>query len=309
LIPSFERHSAWGKEGGFVTFNPEDDVNVHDAMEVSGLNTPVTLHSIYSHNGVEIPNKVETWRDGRHMAVVGKGTYHVIQTESLIPFLEAVLYESPYRLVAMGKWDMGRKEMIVFEWPEGLLIGGEPYKGYGYVFNSHDGSTALSFVNSMQRIACTNEVGALLKGASVKLRHTASWSRNIELVRQTLDVRLAAQEQYEAEVKRDLAIKFDDSDFQAFIDAQFPLKDKDGKVKEGRSLTMAFNARDTLGNSWNAPDLADVRGTLYGAKQALVAYYDWGYGSDKHRAVRQLEGTTDRLKRQGAVLLDAIAGV
>lgn len=308
LIPAGRRTQAWLTEGGFTSWDPDDNVSPEQAVEAAGLDTPVTLHPVYSHNGTPIPNKVETWRDGHHLAVVGKDSYHAVQfRDDVLPFINALLLESPYRVIAAGKYDEGRKEVMAFQWPENLTVHGEEFTGYGYVFNSNDGSSSINFTTDMTRMSCTNQQRGLLKGNTFKIRHTRSWARHLQDAIAALGVRLQAEERFIAEMERDLGLSFSDNEFQVFLDEIAPVRDERNLMKEGRGLTMAVNARDSMLASWNAPDLANVRNTLYGAKQAMVAYYDWGYSSDKSRGIRAISGSTDRNKAHAARVLEAIA--
>ena len=69
---------------------------------------------------------------------------------------------------------------------------------------------------------------------------------------------------------------------------------------------MAENARDAMWTSWSADDLGNIRGTLFGAQQAMVAYYDWAYSSDKGRALRAVTATTDQPKVKAFKTLAAL---
>lgn len=308
LIPAGRRSSAWLMEGGFTSWEASDNVSPLDASIAAGLDTEVTVHPIFSHDGTRIPGKVETWRDGHHGGIVGEGSYHVIQwTKDVLPFTDAITYETPFNVVAAGKMRHGMQELMVFEWPETVLVGGEEFGGFGYVRNSHDGSLALSMTLEMQRFACTNQLNGLMKsGLTVKFRHTASWATRLEEARRFLGLTLESIDAFTLQVEQELAVDFLARQFEVVVDEIAPLREANGTLKTGRGLTMAENARDSLWASWNAPDLDNVRGTVFGAKQALGAYYDWAYSSDKSRGLRALSGSTVGQKAKAAALVDAL---
>ena len=307
LIPAGRRTPAWQMQGGFISWDASQKVTPQQAAAAAGLDTEVTTHPIYSHDGTPIPKKVETWRDGKHGGIVGKDSYHVISwMEDVLPFTNALTYETPYSVVAAGKMKNGMQELMIMEWPEEVLVHGERFTGYGYVRNSHDGSLALSMMTTMQRITCTNQLtGLMRRNFTLRLKHTRSWSSKIEEARQFLGLTLDTIDAFTLQVQEELAVEFTRHQFNKVVEQIAPLKEN-GVLKEGRGLTMAENARDSLWASYAADDLNNIRGTVFGAKQALGAYYDWAYSSDKSRALRALSGSTAGQKAKAAALVDAL---
>lgn len=309
LIPTGTRIPAWQQHGGFVTWEPSDGVTPLEAVQAVGLDTPVTTHPIYDSNLKEIPRKVETRRDGNHMAIVGKDTYHVKTfLDHLLPIVTGISMETPYNVVAAGKYANGAKEIMVLEWPQELLVAGQAFKGSLWVANSHDGSSAQLLGLHKTRISCTNEVPAFGRIAQIKMRHRGG-GISVEEARAILQVSLKYDEVFEAKVEAELYATLKEETFEEFVNKQFaPLTLEDGTKKTGRGLTMAVNAQEALWESYNAPDLKEVRGTLFQATQAVYAYYDWAYGgtSEVKRAERALDGKTDGLKMQGRNALYAL---
>lgn len=307
LTPTSQRQPGWAKLEGFQTWKADQRISPTEATHAVGLDTPVTTHPIYSHDGTPVPRKVETWRDGHHVGIVGKDSYHVVPfVEGVLPYIDAIMLETPYYVTAAGKTHNGARELMVLQWPETLHIDGEQFNGYAYVINSHDGSTSLALGLRKERVFCTNQIPALAKASTLKLRHTVSWQSTIEQARQLFKITLQHDELFEQQVRAAMATTFTEVQFGKAVDALAPVKEKDGTLKTGRGMTMAENARDAMWTSWSADDLGNIRGTLFGAQQAMVAYYDWAYSSDKGRALRAVTATTDQPKVKAFKTLAAL---
>lgn len=301
-----QNRTAWNTPKGFISFDPDDNVSPSQAAELAGLTSPVTMHDIFDSTGNAIPRKKETRRNGRHLGIVGDG-YALSQTSDWLEIVDILTLEAQLRVTTVGVLRDGAQEFMLFEWPESLLIGGEPYKGFGYAENSHDGSISMGFGKTNLRMFCTNQLPAIRKGLMVKLRHTASMKQKLDQVRQIARLSTAADEQFEADVKGLLSQGFTQAQFGRVVETLAPLTDERNIRKEGRSLTMAVNTQSDLWTAWKSDNLNNIRGTAWGAYNAVVEYYDWAYSSDHRRAERAVTRSTDPLKRKALNIVRAFA--
>lgn len=298
--------TAWNTPKGFISFDPEDNVSPARAVELAGLDTPVTMHDIFDSTGKAIPRKKETRRNGQHLGIVGDG-YALSQTSYWLEIVEILVMESQLKVTTVGQLRNGAQEFMLFEWPETLLIGGEPYTGFGYAENSHDGSISMGFGKTNLRMFCTNQLPAIRKGLMVKLRHTASMKQRLDQVRAIARLSVAADEQFSSDVEGLLSERFTQQQFGRVVETLAPLTDERNIRKEGRSLTMAVNAQTDLWTAWKSDNLNNIRGTQWGAYNALVEYYDWAYSSDHRRAERAVTRSTDALKKKALSVVKAFA--
>ena len=297
---------AWNTPSGFKAFDPEDNISPTQAAEQTGLLSPVSMHPIFDSKGVPIPRKRETRRNGKHLGIVGDG-YAMSQTSDWLEIVEILTLEAQLKVSTVGSLRNGAQEFMLFEWPESLLIGGEPYKGFGFAENSHDGSISMGFGKTNLRMFCTNQLPAIRKGLMVKLRHTASMKQKLEQVRTIAQLSVAADEQFEKDVADLLSDRFTEKQFGNFVEVVAPLKDERNIRKEGRSLTMAVNAQTDLWTAWKSDNLNNIRGTVWGAYNAAAEYYDWAYSSDGRRAERAVTRSTDPLKKKALNVIRALA--
>lgn len=307
LTPITARRLPWHMTSGFTAFDPDAGVTPTEAARITGLDTEVTMHPIFSHDGTVIERKAETWRDGHHLGIVGKDTYHPAPfMDAVLPYVTALTMETPLIVVGAGKFAGGAREAMVLAWPEALLVNGEAFNGFMYVQNSHDGSISLSLNQRKVRHSCTNQFPSIHRAAQIKLRHTKSWSTKVEQAQRAWALSLAEDARFEEQVRIEMGQAFIDRQFEQIVGKIAPLTDEHGVLKQGRSLTMAENAHDGLLASWKSDDLGNVRGTVFAAKQAVNAYYDWAYSSDKSRGLRAITASTDKAKAKAAALIDAL---
>lgn len=298
--------TAWNTPKGFISFDPEDNITPTQAAEQAGLTSPVTMHHIYDSQGKAIPKKRETRRNNTHLGIVGDG-YALSQTIDWLEIVEILTLEAQLKVTTVGQLRSGAQEFMLFEWPESLLIGGEPYTGFGYAENSHDGSISMGFGKTNLRMFCTNQLPAIRGGLMVKLRHTASMKQKLDQVREIARLSVAADVQFEKDVNDLLSVSMSQASFGKVVDTLAPLTDERNIRKEGRSLTMAVNAQSDLWTAWKSDNLNNIRGTAWGAYNAVVEYYDWAYSSDHRRAERAVTRSTDTLKRKALNVVKAFA--
>jgi phage/plasmid-like protein (TIGR03299 family) len=300
--PAFETHQS------FQQFDLADRVSPTEAMKRTGLDTPVSKTPIYNNLGEKIEGKAETRRDGNHLGIVGEKTYHVIPwKDSLLPYTEALTLETPFSVQAAGKLRGGAQELMIMGWPEELLVNGERFNGSMWLGNSHDGSSAIWWSLEYTRFFCTNQVPKVARMAQLRFRHTLNWAMALEEARRALGISLAYNEVFAAEMDRQMKTPFAEKKFIQFVQKIAPTEDEKGLTKKGRGWTMAKNTQDGLMESLRTEDLNDHKGTLFAAEQAVAAYYDWGYSSDRTRAERNLSGATDRVKTNALKVLRTFA--
>jgi hypothetical protein len=306
LIPAGSRVHAWKQQGGFLSWDVSDEVTPRQAMVAAGLDTPVEKHPIYSHDGTPIKNKAETWRDGAHVGIVGKDTYEIKPFEyEALPLIERITLESPMRVQAAGKYAHGARELMVLAMPDDLLVGGQPFNGFMWFTNSHDGSSAFTLSLEEFRASCTNQAPKVNRAATLRIRHRKG-GVTAEDARRILGISLKYREDFAQKMLEELSVPFTPAQYEKFVLKTAPVRDEHGHMKTGRGLTMARNAQDALWASYRADDLNDVRRTLFGATQASYAYYDWAYSSDKSRGLRSLSLSTEGQKIKARETLAAL---
>lgn len=231
--------TAWS---GVKTFNAE---SAKEALSIAGLDWTVSAQSVMLANGQEVPNTKAIVRsdNSQVLGVVG-GAYQTVQNDSLAFFDEIRQVMPDLRYVSAGSIGGGRRVWLLADFGAFEAQRGDIIRKQIMLFNSHDGTTALSYAIVPNRIFCNNQVAmTLTKGTFLKLRHSASTT---ERLKDAEKVALSAVNNYEhvegcfkALASKPLSVKMVDK----ALDTLFPLvTNKDGLLK-GRGYTCRINVR------------------------------------------------------------------
>lgn len=191
---------------------------------------------------------------------------------------------------------------VQFEMPENRSAAGMEYRPFLAATTSLDGSLATQYLRGSQLVVCDNTLSMALRGAKnlVKVKHTSQSLGKIGDVRDALQIIAATGDELGEELEQLAGLKVSDAELEAFFDAYgngvTALVTPDGKPKEGRSLTMARNKRETMQRLYDFDQrVAPWRGTALGVMQMMSTY--------NHH-----EGTVRNVTRPERNLLNAIDG-
>jgi len=207
-----------------------------------------------------------------------KQSYAVHQyAETLDGFLKRLAHEN-IPCSSVGLLQQGAVAFIQGRLPESHEVAGYGYVPYIGVVTSADGSLATTPHTGVLGEVCDNTVRNGLAGAltKFKIRHTSGSKPRVQEAREKLGIRLVqVAESFEEVVSGLVSIDVTDQDFRLWLDEMAPVKDQDGKVKAGRSLTIAENKRDTLTRLWTKDEkVAPWAGTAFGS--CLASPWDRG---------------------------------
>jgi phage/plasmid-like protein (TIGR03299 family) len=215
------------------------------------------------------------------LGVVGRG-YTPIQNEEHAALLDALVDESGAHFETAGSLRGGRQVFLTMKLPTTMQIGGvDPVDLYLVACNSHDGTSAFRLLVSPIRVVCANTQAIAIRRAqsSFSIRHTSGASGQIEQARQALGLTFKYAETFQAQADAMIAQAMTDRQFRELIDAVWHVDDKaDTSAKAGpskRSQTIAANRRAVLVDLWRSSPTAEaIRGTAWGAYQAITEYTD-----------------------------------
>ena len=215
------------------------------------------------------------------LGVVGRG-YTPIQNEEHAALLDALVDESGAHFETAGSLRGGRQVFLTMKLPTTMQIGGvDPVDLYLVACNSHDGTSAFRLLVSPVRVVCANTQAIAIRRAqsSFSIRHTSGASGQIEQARQALGLTFKYAETFQAQADAMIAQAMTDRQFRELIDAVWHVDDKaDTSAKAGpskRSQTIAANRRAVLVDLWRSSPTAEaIRGTAWGAYQAITEYTD-----------------------------------
>lgn len=236
------------------------------------------------------------------LGTVGEGYQHV-QNEEQVAFLQALVDESGAFIETAGALRGGRQVFVTCKLPQAMTIGGtDQVDLYLSALNGHDGSMAFRTIASPVRIVCANTQHAALHTAKQTWshRHTRNAAQAIEEARQTLQLGWKYAQGFEAEAERMIQQSLADAEFEKIIVRLYgePDEAKDSPLQARRKIERLDVIR---GLYHDAATQQGIRGTNWGAYQAVGEYEDWfakvkapatasDADRDARRALRAIDG-------------------
>lgn len=208
--------------------------------------------------------------------------------ESTFGPVQEVISSLGARVTTAGSlWDRHRFFMV-FELPETKMIGGDEYRKYLVVLTAHDGSMARRYLWSAVRVVCANTWSLALdeafdaRRAARKagqpndvmrtVRHTKGASERIKSAIEQLQVAKKFFDAFDIRAEEMLATAFPNKEWQSLKETLIPIHVDDDGESSKRAITRAENAREVLQTEYDAPDIANIKGTAWGALQSVIAY-------------------------------------
>jgi phage/plasmid-like protein (TIGR03299 family) len=144
---------------------------------------------------------------------------------------------------------------------------------YLLVHTSHDGSLSIQASVTPVRVVCQNTLNMALRGnkQTYKIRHTQNTEGRVAAAREALGIAHKYLDTFEKEAAALYAAATDDNKFFEIVTAAYPKPDEDVKG----SMTKWQNKVDSLFDIWNGPTETNVKGTAWGAYNALTERLDW----------------------------------
>ena len=159
--------------------------------KVPALYTGTTQNS-HGSGIFTVPNKFVTVREDNEQAlgVVGSD-YTVLQNKEAFSFFDAIVGEKLAIYHTCGSLKGGQLVWLLAKLPQSIkVLGVDQVDGYVLLRNSHDGSSAVSVLNTPVRVVCWNTLSAALSGAdkAFHIRHTASMGQKVKAAREALGI-------------------------------------------------------------------------------------------------------------------------
>lgn len=312
------REDGWHRLG---TVTP-DCFDAKTALDKAHLaNWNVRKEPVVTASGLIIPSTYATIRDnpfvpGQVDVLTTNGQtvgdqYTPIQNEGHVEFLDSLVDQSGAHFETAGSLHDGRDVFVTMELPEHMSIGGEggdQIKTYIAALNNHSGIAAFRLLITPVRIVCANTQAAAIRGAkrSFSIRHTVNASQNIQEAREALGLTFKYLEGFQNEANMLIDQSYTDAEFEKLMTQLV------GEVTEDtskRSATRLADVRhDLMWSYTQSPTNAAIRGTKWGAYQAVTEWADYLYpvrggNLDEKRALRVLEGRNDDVKTKAWDLL------
>lgn len=253
----------------------------------------------------EVPGRYQVTRMDNG-AVLGNTTerYYPIQNEQAFEFVDSIIGSGEVLFETAGSLFGGERVFMLARLPQDIKVAGEAINPYLVLTNAHNGKNALLVTETPIRVVCQNTLNAALRGSkrSVKIRHSAQSDQRLADARKVLGFTKQYFESFEKFATELVKAKMTKAAFEAFLNELIPIPE----VKEGESTrgkTMAENTQEKILTVYQADNLNNIRGTKWGAYNAIADYADWS------RTLKKMGGVVDptsgkKVQSQADVLAD-----
>jgi phage/plasmid-like protein (TIGR03299 family) len=262
------------------------------------LNWEVEKVPIFAHhpsNGDEIPIEdrygVQRDSDKKVLGVVGS-TWQPVQNHEGFKLIEDFMQGGTAYIEAAGSLDGGRKVWVLAHMAEDMQIAGEAVFRYVLFTNGHDGRTSVTAAMTDVRVVCQNTLTwAIGKAKRIhRVRHTTKATERLAEAKHILGLRDLYSEELAKQGEWLVKQTMSDNQFEKFLERLMPLDEEQEDKPAG---TMIRDRREKVRTVYKTADnLNNIRGTRWGALNAVVEY------ADHHRAFQ--DGCT-QLKAQFGV--------
>lgn len=276
----------------------------------AGLDWEVEKEPITTASGIIIPDKFATVRQDTMapLGVVGR-SYTVVNNDALDAWGDALVDTSDAKYETAGSLRGGKVVFYSMELNHlEINVGGdavdEAIKTYLLLTNTHDGSRSLEALIVPIRVVCANTLTMAMRSASAsfRMRHIGSMDGKIAAARDALGITFRFVEALKANAERLILKKVvDDQVYDIMSKAVWPVDPEWTPERMERATAVkAFEVYRT------SPNLANIRGTAWGALNAVAEYADHeatfaprGAGSAEDvRASSVLYGNAKRAKER-----------
>lgn len=301
--------------------------SAQDAAQQAGLDWHVSLAELealaVSDDGVsrlKVPDRfatVRTDKDGGQTALGTVGTrYKVFQNGEMFSALDALVDSGEARYANAGELRGGAQVWMLLELPREVKIANDPHSAYLLARTSHDGSCSLGVTPVVNRLFCSNQIsGIFRKDCKYSLHHTTNAKLQVEQMRKMLDVIYTGIESYETIADKLLNEPVNDYQVEGIFRRMWTLPSTIEQTPynklttgERRTYNRVMDSRQTAFNIYaNSTTQENIRGTKFGAFQAIVEYLDWNsHRSEITRAERVISGKYDKLKSKALDVVQLI---
>src|SRR6266498_2444528 len=298
--------AAWGDVVHAV--DPAATQSAAEMIAAAGLDWRVEQHPLeavmereYQSLRLPVPRHVANVRSDTRavLGVVGEG-YEPLQNRAAFAFCDAITDSGRAHWIGAGATHGGARVHALMRLDREIRIGGADGEDVLPLLcfrNGHDGGLAVTVSVLPFRLACLNGM-LLLDGAerTWKARHTAKVEAKLADARRTLGIAWGYYDELEELGGRLIRERLTEGEFERFLAGLVPLPDPTpDRTDGGRAVHNAERVREAIRTAYRAaPDLDTVRGTRWGALQAVTAYVDHVQPTRRTAARTHAEARFDR---------------
>lgn len=298
----YVRETPWHGLGTRLIEAPTTEAAIIQA----GLNWSVERRPLWTQDntGKTVPTgegqAIIRTSDDQVLGIVGD-QYRPLQNTEAFKFFDPFVSSGAVELETAGSLRGGRRIWVLARIKDATaeVVKGDPILGYFLLSNSHDGTQAVRVGFTGTRVVCANTMAMAHESGESRLlraRHTKGLERGLEVVQSTIDF---ARREFTATIEqyRFLAAKgFDRASLDAFVRKIFGSPEQSARNDATiADIISLVDAREQ--------QLPGVKGTWWGAYNAVTDYLSHQYGKSQDSRVNSLWFATGATKSEQALAL------
>jgi len=244
-----------------------------DAIVKAGLHWSVEKRIVYQGlpdgTQLEIDNQFALVRNTDHKVLgMGTGRYTPIQNRDAFEFFDTIVEAKEAMFETAGSLREGEIVWMLAKMPTYMQVGhGDVVENFVLLSNGHNGKQSIQLALTPIRVVCNNTLNWALKGNKnkVNIRHTTNARANMMIASESMGIikkqAVKIEELYAEMFKKQLTSESMDAYFKAVV----------GESTQAENTIVEINRLVEVGAG---TDLKGVRGSLWGAYNAVTEYYD-----------------------------------
>ncbi len=264
---------------GLGTYVGDEPVTSAVALKESGLDwevNKVPLKTVFE-TPITTHVAIERSTDSKVLGIVGS-KYEPLQNRDAFSMLDSLVDGGDMRYHTAGSLRGGQRVWLLGKFGSQEVVKGDRVDEFVFLYNSHDGSSAVRAIPTTVRVVCANTVAMALSEArgrkinGLTVRHTTNMADRLSQAANILGFsrEIASAE---AEVNKFLAsLSISNAKWNDFLNELVPNR---GELEEGQYDTRRNNVRVELTDLFEngiGTDIEGVRGTAWGAFNAVTEY-------------------------------------
>lgn len=294
----FANTPAWHGLG--VVFNEEQQgrkLKMVEALEIGELDWDVELVPV-EYNEIETGfNLVVRETDDSVLGCVGP-QYQPIQNVEAFTMLDELIDGEELLIETAISLQNGKRVCVVARRPDEILVAGEKHIPYIVCALAHDGTGAAKFLTTPTRVVCMNTFRVALATAksTYSVRHTSGAQARLAEARTALDISYEYTQEFAVMGEELVNLKITDREMDKFLKELVVDPEEEDRKRAQHNAELKRAAIKDVYNS--AENLNNIRGTRWGALNAVVEYTDhvktYKSADVKMTAIMDRQGTLDQ---------------
>lgn len=238
------------------------------AIKAAGLDWTVEPKNIFDKDGKEIPGFIANTRssDNQVLGIVSN-KYKIVQNSEAFEFTDSLLDEGIVYETA-GSLKKGRTVWLLAKMPETKILD-DTIDPYICFMNTHDGTGSIRVCMTPIRVVCNNTLNLALSSAKRvwSTCHMGNIQEKLEEAKHTLGLAENYLTALDEEANRLVDIKVSDAELEKIFDLMFPIN---YETDSARKINNIINLKTNLFHCYDAPDIKQYKGTVYGVVNAAT---------------------------------------